>query len=298
MLAYDFCNMGMWLLNQDIAHGDLKPDNILVRDDGSLILVDYDGMFVPSMQGKSAAELGTPDFRHPLRTAEQFNAHIDDFSIATIALSLRAIALNPALWSAFHSQDRLLFGCNDYLKPGESPLLREILTLSNDQPLSRLFGLFKVALSTQQLDLASYRLLQLDKPERKGCKKINKQVVIQPKAFNNTIVKDNGDVVTYSDHTGILEGVKALTGGVLFADTIRVALQRETGKEYLEAADSTVFIDDKILKEFLTEFSTKPLKTFAHKYRMYKATKRFVADGHTFVYWQIYASKVRYTNRR
>ena len=41
-------------MNQPFAHGDLKPDNILVRDDGSLVLVDYDGMYVPAMQGQKA----------------------------------------------------------------------------------------------------------------------------------------------------------------------------------------------------------------------------------------------------
>ena len=42
MLAYNFSRLAMWLLPQPFAHGDLKPDNILVHDDGSLTLVDYD----------------------------------------------------------------------------------------------------------------------------------------------------------------------------------------------------------------------------------------------------------------
>ena len=68
MLAYNFSRLAMWLLPQPFAHGDLKPDNILVHDDGSLTLVDYDGMFVPAMQGQKSRELGSPDFRHTLRT--------------------------------------------------------------------------------------------------------------------------------------------------------------------------------------------------------------------------------------
>ncbi|MCD8237522.1 MAG: leucine-rich repeat protein [Prevotellaceae bacterium] len=167
MLAYEFSRMGMWLMNQEFAHGDLKPDNILVRNDGTLVLVDYDGMFVPAMQGQRASELGTPDFRHPLRTAEQFDARIDDFSIAAIALSLKAIAARPSLWADYHSQDRLLLGYGDYVTPGASPLLREVLSLSNDAALSRLFGLFMIALSSQKLSLTSFRLLEVGKPERK-----------------------------------------------------------------------------------------------------------------------------------
>ena len=79
MLVYNFSRLAMWLLPQPFAHGDLKPDNILVHDDGSLTLVDYDGMYVPAMQGQKSRELGSPDFRHPLRTDDDFNEHIDDF---------------------------------------------------------------------------------------------------------------------------------------------------------------------------------------------------------------------------
>ena len=49
MLCYRFGKMAAWLRTQSFAHGDIKPDNIIVRPDGSLTLVDYDGMYVPSM---------------------------------------------------------------------------------------------------------------------------------------------------------------------------------------------------------------------------------------------------------
>ena len=39
-LCYRFCRMAVWLRTQPFAHGDLKPDNIIVRPDGSLTLVD------------------------------------------------------------------------------------------------------------------------------------------------------------------------------------------------------------------------------------------------------------------
>ena len=103
MLCYRFCRLAAYLSSQPFAHGDVKPDNIMVSDTGTLTLIDYDGMFVPSMQGESSPTLGTEEFRHPLRTPELFDATIDDFALASIALSLRAIALDSQLLDQYLS---------------------------------------------------------------------------------------------------------------------------------------------------------------------------------------------------
>ncbi len=166
MLSYRFNRMSAWLLAQPFAHGDLKPDNILVRRDGSLVLVDYDGMFVPSMKGEKARELGSPDYRHPLRTDSDFNEHIDDFSISVIALSLKAIALNPQLKSASASCDSLLLCEKDFQSPAESVLLKDIQNLTNDFELSMLLGIFYVALAKNSLEILSFRLFMTEKPKQ------------------------------------------------------------------------------------------------------------------------------------
>lgn len=62
MLCYRFCKMAAWLRSQPFAHGDLKPDNIMVRPDGKLTLVDYDGMFVPAMKGRNPRQLAQRTF--------------------------------------------------------------------------------------------------------------------------------------------------------------------------------------------------------------------------------------------
>ena len=114
MLAYRFSQLAQWLIPQPFAHGDLKPDNILVREDDTLVLVDYDGMYVPAMKGQKARELGSPDFRHPQRTEDDFDEHIDDFPVASILLSLKAISLCPQLLDEYGAPDRFLFSENDY----------------------------------------------------------------------------------------------------------------------------------------------------------------------------------------
>lgn len=131
MLAYRFSQLAQWLIPQTYAHGDLKPDNILVREDGTLVLVDYDGMYVPAMKGQKARELGSPDFRHPLRTENDFDDHIDDFPFVSILLSLKALSVKSSLMKKYGAIDRLLFSNNDYRYLGSSDLLKEILSIAS-----------------------------------------------------------------------------------------------------------------------------------------------------------------------
>ena len=115
MLAYRFSQLAQWLIPQPFAHGDLKPDNILVHEDGTLVLVDYDGMYVPAMKGQKARELGSPDFCHPLRTENDFDERIDDFPTVSIMLSLELLKENQHYLNQYGSDGRLLFSKDDYL---------------------------------------------------------------------------------------------------------------------------------------------------------------------------------------
>ena len=164
LLAYQFSRLALWLMPQPFAHGDLKPDNIMVREDGTLVLIDYDGMFVPAMKGQKAQEMGSPDFRHPARTEETFNEHIDDFSLASILLSLRVIAEGPALLEKYGAADRLLFSEKDYRAIHDCQLLKDIFP-SECPEVNTLVGLFIIALTKSDLSNVSFRLLSLERPK-------------------------------------------------------------------------------------------------------------------------------------
>ena len=165
MLTYNFSRLAMWLLPQPFAHGDLKPDNILVQADGSLTLVDYDGMYVPAMQGQKSRELGSPDFRHPLRTDADFNEHIDDFPAISILLSLRLIAADPSLLDNYGASDRLLFSENDYRDLSSCQLIKFIFP-SKDADVNTLVSLFTIADIHKSLSHVSFRLLAVAKPQK------------------------------------------------------------------------------------------------------------------------------------
>lgn len=129
-LSFKFNQFAQWMVEQPFAHGDLKPDNILITNDGYIIIVDYDGMYFPQMRGQQARDLGSPDYRHPNRTINDFDEHIDDFALASIALSLNAIASNNGLLAQI-STDKLLLTENDYRYISRSSIFQ--LLLDNSQ---------------------------------------------------------------------------------------------------------------------------------------------------------------------
>ena len=164
MLCYRFGKMAAWLRSQSFAHGDVKPDNIIICPDGSLTLVDYDGMFVPSMKGSKSPTIGTKDFSHPLRTIDDFDETIDDFSLASIALSLKAISMNSTLLDTYGASDRLLFSENDYRNPSNSKVISALQVLMCDKDFCTLYSLFLLALARKELSACSFRLFVGEKP--------------------------------------------------------------------------------------------------------------------------------------
>ena len=164
LLCYRFGKMAAWLRSQSFAHGDIKPDNIIVSPDGSLTLVDYDGMFVPSMKGSQSPTIGTKDFSHPLRTMDDFDETIDDFSLASIALSLKAISMNSTLLDTYGASDRLLFSEKDYRTPSNSKVISALQGLMCDKDFCTLYSLFMLALARKELSTCSFRLFIGEKP--------------------------------------------------------------------------------------------------------------------------------------
>ena len=164
MLCYRFGKMAAWLRSQSFAHGDVKPDNIIIRPDGSLSLVDYDGMFVSSMKGSNSPTVGTKDFCHPLRTMDDFDETIDDFSLASIALSLKAISMKSTLLDIYGASDRLLFSENDYRNPSNSKVISALQELMYDKDFCTLYSLFMLALARKELSACSFRLFIVEKP--------------------------------------------------------------------------------------------------------------------------------------
>ncbi|UKI39907.1 MAG: hypothetical protein L6V35_04035 [Alistipes putredinis] len=85
------------LLKEEWAHGDLKPDNIIITPSGHGRLIDYDAAYVPDSGFDSTPEIGTPAYQHPLRDTGMYDKHIDDYPSALLSANLHLIALAPHL---------------------------------------------------------------------------------------------------------------------------------------------------------------------------------------------------------
>src|SRR5207244_11807147 len=133
---------GLWLRlaaemrEARMAHGDLQHGNVLLVPGNQaramvLRLIDYDGMWVPALDGMAACEVGHPNYQHPQRLRQGgYTAETDRFAHLVIFTALRCLgAGGPALWGRHDSGENLLFRESDFTRPHESRLWPELLTL-------------------------------------------------------------------------------------------------------------------------------------------------------------------------
>ena len=224
MLCYRFCKMAAWLRSQSFAHGDIKPDNIMVRPDGTLTLVDYDGMFVPSMKGQKSPTVGTKDFSHPLRTTSDFDETIDDFALASIALSLKAISLNPSLLNEYGASDRLLFSSADYIDLSKSKTMTALQGLLADEETRILLSMLLLASAQKNLSMCSFRLFGLQKPKEE----VVWSTEVTKEDLENAVMDEFG--VKYSkDWKRLLKAPERLSGKYSIRKGVKVIGDRAFG---------------------------------------------------------------------
>lgn len=122
----------------DIAHGDLQHGNVIITPSKAVKLVDYDGMFVPTLRADlEACELGLPAFQSPLRRQADFGPGMDRHAAWVIYASLLTASRNWPLYQEFSDDDRLLFDEQDLLDP-ESSAAVDALRTSGDSVLREL----------------------------------------------------------------------------------------------------------------------------------------------------------------
>lgn len=151
-LALKWVEMMRALRGEGIGHGDLQHGNVIVAN-GSLRLLDYDGMTVPSLIGRRSVESGHRNYQHPARgrLAQQIGADVDNFAAWVILLSLVAVSIDPMLWyRAAAGDENLLFKQQDFEAPEQSEILRALEKTQNQQ-LNALASAFRFLIQEQDL---------------------------------------------------------------------------------------------------------------------------------------------------
>ena len=148
MIAYRFSQFVAWITLQPFSHGNIKANNIIVREDGSFVLIDYDCFYTPDME-KAGKECNKKSS--------------DDFPLLAILISLKAISICPGLILENKCKDYILFDEKDFRGILNTKLIR-ILFPSLSEELNQLFGALLVLNSGIELCQLPIQALQFRKP--------------------------------------------------------------------------------------------------------------------------------------
>jgi hypothetical protein len=115
----------------EVAHGDLSGTNVMVTPQDRLVVIDYDGVYVPTLAEMPMDGVGgIPDYQSPDRVARRYGARMDDFSALVIFTTLAALRLDPTLRERYGATDAstggLLFRHEDFVTPERSALFGEL----------------------------------------------------------------------------------------------------------------------------------------------------------------------------
>jgi hypothetical protein len=138
----------------NIAHGDLDVTNVLVYGSFPAVklhLVDFDSMYVPTMQGRMLYEQGHEHFQPVQAGIRQFNNEMDRFSALVIYLSLIALAEDPHLWDQCKANEdaKLLLGQGNFRNLRDSTAYQLLRAKRSNQAIQKC--LVELELSMQEV---------------------------------------------------------------------------------------------------------------------------------------------------
>lgn len=162
-LSRRFEQLALWLLDQEWAHGDIKPDNIIV-DGEEIHLIDFDAVYLPSFSHFDCEEIGSAQYQHPTRSMSNFSKAIDDYPLALIITVLAAVAYDASLAEMLRADDMLLISPIEAVQ-GEAGLLRRIEQLFVERCDARHY---RIAQLLRSPHFALYRLREYIAMESSG----------------------------------------------------------------------------------------------------------------------------------
>jgi len=178
------------LRSANIAHGDLQHGNILVQSNGAIRLIDYDGMWVPALEGYKSNETGHPDFQNPHRTRNDYNLGIDEFSAAVIGIAVLALRRDKSLWEKYNNGDNLLFRRGDFLDPHGSQLITDLREIADNEIHEKLDFLINACTGTKRA--SSHNRRDKAAGRKQGVTKAASTTIVKSGSWLSDHVEDYG----------------------------------------------------------------------------------------------------------
>ncbi|MBP3565765.1 MAG: protein kinase [Alistipes sp.] len=146
-IASSFDTFAKRLLLSERAHGDLKPENLILTPTGEIRAIDWDAAFLPSFAGEASPEIGTAAYQHPQRTTDLYDKHIDDYSIAFLSVFLHAAAIDSTTIEYFRKYHEPMLSPKDIIR-GKVSELERICDLFAQRGMAREYRLAQMLRST------------------------------------------------------------------------------------------------------------------------------------------------------
>jgi serine/threonine protein kinase len=125
---------------ENFSHGDLSPENIMVTEEGKMILIDHDSFMFGEWTETAGQGYWSSSYQHPYRHPLKPDIKADDFAQLLHTICLKALFSQPGLYKTYNSTKGLLFTIDDFKSPEDSAIIKEMLNIK-DTHLTRLINL-------------------------------------------------------------------------------------------------------------------------------------------------------------
>ncbi|MCC6705901.1 MAG: hypothetical protein IT334_13565 [Thermomicrobiales bacterium] len=136
-LGTRFVRLKQLLGEHRFSHGDLTPNNIVVRRGDALAVVDYDTAAWPgSPRGRIPAP--APAYRHPSGSLPVVLERRDDFAALVMLVTLRALAIDTGMLfpMSLHPEHGLVLSASDLKNPTRSERFRRLSLIDDPETVA------------------------------------------------------------------------------------------------------------------------------------------------------------------